>query len=134
MGKIDRRIFRYIEYELYNYDATKKEYARCREQLLEGTPLTDDIRVQNGLSDLTATKVLRLTSAYLAHAERIIAAIEDALKVLSDQHRGVFKLKYHEGATWMEIVSELYISERQYFKLRREIVVLVGQKLGHVVI
>ena len=33
--RIDKSIFRYIEHELYNYDETKKELQRYREEILE---------------------------------------------------------------------------------------------------
>jgi hypothetical protein len=35
--RIERRVFRYVEYELYNYDNTKKELQRYREAILVGT-------------------------------------------------------------------------------------------------
>ena len=129
--RIERRVFRYVEYELYNYDITKKELERCREEILESSPSPPEIKVQSGRGDPTAKKVEKLlTSTYIARAEQTINAIERSLNMLTDLHRMLFKLKYQDCLPWQEVTIELEISERTYFRIRRELVVMVAQQLG----
>ena len=129
--RIERRVFRYVEYELYNYDNTKKELERCREEILESSPSPPEIKVQSGLGDPTAKKVEKiLTTTYIARAEQTIKAIEKSLDMLTDLHRMLFKLKYQDCLPWQEVTIELEISERTYFRIRRELVVMVAQQLG----
>lgn len=128
--KIDKSVFRYIEHELYNYDETKRELARYREDILEGTHFPE-VSVRSDPGDSTASKVIKLTSsAFVIHAEKVIGAIEKGLGVLADRHRELFKHKYQRGLPWQEVVLEMDISDRTYFRLRRELVMTVGQQLG----
>ena len=129
--RIERRVFRYVEYELYNYDNTKKELERCREEILESSPSPPEIKVQSGLGDPTAKKVEKiLTTTYIARAEQTVNAIEKSLNMLTDLHRMLFKFKYQDCLPWQEVTIELEISERTYFRIRRELVVMVAQQLG----
>jgi RinA family phage transcriptional activator len=128
--KIDRRVFKYIEYELYNYEQTKRDLALYKEQVLEGTS-KPEVAVQSGLSDPTASKAIKLmSSAFVMHAERVINAIDKSLAMLGEQYKRLFELKYIKCMPWQRIIYEMYISEGTYYRLRREIVTTVGQKLG----
>lgn len=129
--RIERRVFRYVEYELYNYDNTKKELQRYREAILEGSPGQQEIKVQTGTGDPTAKKAIQLvSSAFIARAEQTIQAIEKSLAMLSEGHRKLFKLKYQECLPWQEVAIELEVSDRTYFRMRRELVTTVAQQLG----
>ena len=128
--RINKSIFRYIEHELYNYEQTKKDLQLYREQVLEGTA-SHEVSVQNGPGDVTANKVIKLTSsAFVVRAERVINAIEKSLDILGDRHKELFKLKYQKGVTWPNITLDMGISDRTYYRLRRELVITVGQYLG----
>lgn len=131
--RIERRVFKYVEYELYNYDNTKREIEFYREKIIEGTPNREiGMNVQSGTAgDPTARKALTLAgSAFLAHAERVISSIDKALSMLSEKHRELFKLKYQECLSWQEVALELGVSDRTYFRMRRELVAAVAQQLG----
>ncbi len=128
--RINKSVFRYIEHELYNYEQTKRDLQLYREQVLEGTSIPE-VSVQSGLGDVTQNKAVKLaSSAFVVQAERIIDAVDKSLAMLGEQHRTLFKYKYYDCMPWQEIAVEMGISDRQYFKLRREIVIAVGQKLG----
>ncbi len=128
--RINKSIFRYIEHELYNYEQTKKDLVLYREQVLEGTP-KPEVSAQSGLSDTTANKAIKLTtSTFVMQAERIINAVDKSLAILGKKHKILFKLKYTDCIPWQEIILEMNISDRSYFRLRREIVATVGQQLG----
>ena len=128
--RIHKSIFRYIEHELYNYEQTKKDLQLYREQVLEGT-VSPEVSVQNSPGDVTANKVIKLTSsAFVVQAERVIQAIDKALSILGDKHNELFKLKYQMGVSWPQITIDMGISDRTYYRLRRELVITVGQHLG----
>lgn len=130
--KIERRVFKYVEYELYNYDNTKKELERYREMILESSPAPVEVKTQGGqITSQTESKALKLiTSSFIAHAERVINAIDKSLAMLTEDHRKLFHLKYQECLPWQEIVIEMSISDRTYFRMRRELVITVAKQLG----
>lgn len=128
--RINKSIFRYIEHELYNYEQTKKDLALYREKILEGTP-KPEVSAQSGPSDVTQNKAIKLTSsAFVVQAERIVDAVEKSLTILGDRHKELFRLKYQMGVSWPNITIDMGISDRTYYRLRRELVVTVGQQLG----
>ena len=128
--RINKSIFRYIEHELYNYEQTKKDLQLYREQVLEGTP-RPDVSSQTGPSDITQSKAVKLTSsAFVIQSERILNAIDKSLTILGDRHKELFKLKYQLGVSWPNITIDMGISDRTYYRLRRELVITVGQHLG----
>ncbi|MCM8900599.1 hypothetical protein KVG29_05070 [Caldicoprobacter algeriensis] len=129
--RIAQRVFRYVEHELYNYDNTKQMLEQYKESILESSPGLQEVAVQSGPGDPTAKKALQLvSSAFIAHAEQTIQAIERSLAMLTEDHRKLFKLKYQDCLPWQEVMIELGVSERTYFRMRRELVITVAQQLG----
>lgn len=128
--RINKPIFKYIEHELYSYDEIKKELARYRETIIEGTPYLE-VSGGNGPGDPTSSKVMRLTStSFVIQSERVINAVDKSLAILGEKHRELFSWKYQKGLPWQEVALEMGISDRTYFRLRRELVITVGQHLG----
>ncbi len=128
--EITRSVFRYIEHELYNYEQTRKELEFYREQVLEGTKVPE-VSVQKAPSDTTASKAMQLTSsAFVAQAERVVRAVDRALEMLTTSHRELFNLKYKDCEQWPDITIYMGISDRTYYRMRRELVITVGQQLG----
>lgn len=130
--RIERRVFKYVEYELYNYDNTKKELERYRKMILESSPAPAEVKTQGGqITSQTESKALKLiTSSFIVHAERVISAIDKSLAMLTEDHRKLFQLKYQECLPWQEIIVEMNISDRTYFRMRRELVATVARQLG----
>lgn len=128
--KINKTLFRYIEHELFNYEYTKKELEDYKESILEETNIVD-VPNKSSISDTTASKAIKLTtSTRITNAERIINAIEKSLSILGEKYQKLFNLKYTECLSLKEIYLEMNISERSYYRLRRELVIMVGQQLG----
>lgn len=128
--RVDKSVFKYIEYELYAYEQTKKEVESYKEYIIEGTP-TMDVRGGSGISDSTASKSIKLlSSAFLLKTERTIKAIDKSLEMLGEKHKKLFELKYLDCLPWREVYLEMNISDRTYFRLRRELVIIVGMQLG----
>jgi len=128
--RINKSVFRYIEHEMYCYKETKRELQMCREDIIDGTN-KPDAGGRSGISDPTGQKSVKLTSStFMAKAERTLNAIDNSLEILGDKHRELFNLRYLEVRPWREVYLEMNISDRSYFRLRRELVISVGLNLG----
>ncbi len=129
--KLSRAVFRYIEHELYNYDTTLTEIENIRVDIIEAPPLRETIPSSGYISDPTARKGTQLvTNTALVRMTRTVAAIDKALQRLNDDHRAIFELKYRQGLKWQQVCQELPVAERTYFRLRRELVLMVACELG----
>lgn len=128
--RISKRIFNYIEEEMYGYDDIKRELELYKEEVLHGTS-RPEVSVRAGNGDITASKAIKMTSSkYVIHCERVIRAVDKSLARLTDEHRELFRLKYQKGYHWKEVAVDMSISDRKYFRLRRELVTMVGKELG----
>lgn len=128
--RINKAVFRYIEFELYNYEQTKKDLELEKEQIIESSP-PKEVAVQNSIGDTTASKAIKLTtSANIIKSERVIYSIDKAISILGGKHKRLFELKYIDGRPKKEVYLEMNISESHYFKIRRELVETTGLQLG----
>ena len=128
--KINNSIFKYVEHELYNYEQTKKDLGLYKESIIESTPKSE-VPVMSALSDTTASKVIKMTeSTFVLKLERVSKAIETGLSRLSNNHKKLFKLKYINCLPMKEIYLEMNISDRSYYRIRREVVIAVAQQMG----
>ncbi len=130
---VPRAVFRYIEHELYNYKETKKEIQELREDIQEGmsVPLKEAVPGRGYISDPTSRKAMKLlTSKALKKMVGNVTAIDRALNRLNDDHRQLFVLKYQHALHWKKVCSEMPVSDRTYFRLRRELVLMVAAEMG----
>lgn len=128
--RIEKSIFQHIEFELYNYQETKEKLEHYKEQVLHGTS-KPEIAVQAKLGDTTAHKAIKLSSSpYIQRCEEIINAIENSLSQLGEKHKKLFQHKYIEHREVDEIILLINVSRSTYFEYRKNIVMLVGQKIG----
>lgn len=129
--KLEKSVFRYIEHELYNYKYTLKTIEDLRENIIDAAPLRETVPSVGFISDPTARKVTKLvTNTALARMTRTVTAIERALDRLNQDHRAIFELKYCQSLPWKKVCDELPVSERTYFRLRRELVYMVALEMG----
>ena len=132
--KLNKSVFRYIEHELYNYEATKKEIAEIREDVINGVPAVSELctSIQSGrTSDTTGDKAEKLlTNSMLVRMCRTVDAIDRALRRLSENHRALFQLKYITAMPWESVCIEMPTSERSYFRTRKELVSMVALEMG----
>jgi DNA-directed RNA polymerase specialized sigma subunit len=128
--RINKAVFRYIEFELYNYEQTKKDLELERERILESSPC-QEVAVQSDIGDSTANKAIKLTtSASIIKDERVVNSIDKAISILGEKHAKLFKLKYIDDRPEKEVYLVMNISRGHYFKIRRELVETVGLQLG----
>ena len=125
-----------MEHELYNYEETKLEIGRLKEEIINTppTPIHERTGAQKtGVSDPTNRKTEKILScATIAHMEKTIRVIERALMQLDEIHNEIFELKYRKGRSWQMVIIDMSISQSQYFKKRRELVILVARGLGYI--
>ena len=129
---MNKAIFRYIEHELYHYEVTKQAIEDMREDIISEVPqMSGDVVSSFTISDTTQKKATRLiTNAALLRMSKTTESIDRALDKLEDVHRQLFYLKYQERKKWREVCEELPTSERTYFRVRRELVLMVALELG----
>ena len=129
--KLPRAVFRYIEHELYNYDNTLNEIQRMRDEIIDAPPLRETIPDAGYISDPTAKKATKLvTNTALVRMTRTVAAIDKALSRLPENRRALFNMKYRQDLPWQQVCVEMSVSERSYFRMRRELVEMVALELG----
>ena len=128
--RINKAVFRYIEFELYNYEQTKKDLELERERILESSPC-QEVAVQSDLGDATANKAIKLTtSANIIKNERVINSIDKAISILGDKYKKIFELKYIDDRPPKEVWLMMGVSAETYYRYRRELITMVGQVLG----
>ncbi|WP_353096207.1 DUF1492 domain-containing protein [Tissierella praeacuta] len=126
--------FKLIELELYCYHENKRELELLRESIVEDT-VYQEVSVQSGsTSDITANKAIKLVSSKeILELERRIRGIEEALNIikLDEEKYRLLKMKYFERKyTDRWIWRELNISDRTFYRWRREIIEVAGSRLG----
>jgi RinA family phage transcriptional activator len=138
----DRRIrqanLRVIEAEIRNYHQTVRDLRELEEAVAlpgaVGDPAEHVVRTQPG--DPTPARAHRMmTSTQLLEIRRRVEAIEYMLRVVKASPEParykLIELAYWDGRyTVMGICDRLKISERTYYRWRREILGLVAEKLG----
>jgi RinA family phage transcriptional activator len=129
--RLSKAVFRYIEHELYNLEATKKEIAELKEDIINETVISD-VRVSGGeLSDTTCKRAMKLmTSKVLARMTKTVSTLERTLAKLSGEHRMIYELKYCQGKDWEIVCETIPISRTTYFRMRQEMIILAAQELG----
>ena len=130
--KINRAIFCYIEYELYHYRKSRKMIAEIRDDIINSSSAgKKEIQSDCGLADSTAAKASKLISSpALMKLEKNVGAIDDGIARLSDVHKQLFELKYIQNKEFDYICDMIPISRRSYFRLRKDIVAMVGWYMG----
>lgn len=133
-NRIEKSNFKLIESELYCYNETKKELEQLEEEIIEGSAF-QEVCVQSGTTgDTTANKAVKLISSKaIIECERRIKAIDKTLLILQQNETKLrlLQMKYFERRyTDIGIQNELHISDRTFYRWRKEIIKLVGNYLG----
>ena len=132
---IKRANFKMIEAELYCYHESKKQLELLREEIIESTP-SQEISVKSSPGDPTQTKAIKLVNnREIIEMERRLKAIDKAIEILKTNNESrkyeLLKMKYFERRyTDVGICMELGISERTFYRWRREVIELIANFLG----
>lgn len=116
---------------MYCYDEIKKELELYKEQIIEGES-KPEVSVNGGcMGNKTESRAIKLVSSkFIMQTEKVIQAIDKSLGILGDTYKELFEYKYRKGLAWQEVMAEMCIAERTYFRMRRNLVTMVGQQLG----
>lgn len=131
---MDRVVFKYVERELFHYDHTLQDILALRQSIMASapSPSREVIPGTGYTSDPTARQAIRLAeSKELRRKVETIEAIKGAINLLSAEHQMIFQMRYREKKPWQEVREKLAVSERTYFRMRRELVLAVGAEMGH---
>ena len=83
-----------IEFELYQFENSKKIYKEMENDIIEGGTVAPEIR-GTGTSDPTQAKAMKLLSnPHMVEMKRRIDAIESVIKTLPDNKYQLLKEKY----------------------------------------
>ena len=131
--KIDRAVYKYIEYELHHYEQYKEEIRAEREAILEASPSpADGMPRGNGTGNPTENKGMRLVeSTAMLSMQKIIRAADNAIRQLNPIHEQIFKMYFVQGRKdRYKMCDELHISIETFKRYKRAIICRVGQELG----
>lgn len=131
--RLDSRVYRYIEYELYHYEQYKRDIKRERERILEGSPPPPDGMPKGGKEGKpTEEKAVRLSSsASIAAMERVVEAVDMALRILPETGAALFRLWYVKGRKdRYAVCDQLHISEATFTRYKRQLIETVAKELG----
>ena len=124
---------RYIELEISRYDLYRREIAAERNRILDSSPHPGNSpsRQAGGNSPTEAKAIRLISSPAILRMERSVSAVDLALCRLGTIHRSIFELYFRAGRRdRYAICDELHISERTFWRCRRQIIEAVGLELG----
>ncbi|MFT9498264.1 hypothetical protein [Anaerosolibacter sp.] len=130
--RIPREIYNYINFELLHYEEYKKQLEFERERILESSPAIDGQPRGTEISNSAQQKAIKLTdSMTIMYLERTIRSIDKALISLTNTHKELFDKWYIKGRKDLySMCDELGISDRTFYRYRKEIIMLTGKELG----
>jgi RinA family phage transcriptional activator len=131
---LHKGIIKYIEYELYNYEKTKKEMAELEDDVIfAARPAFDETVTTNRhrISKPTEEKAIRLvSSAYFQRCRKVISAIDKALETGGPEFKALFEHHFIKHKSWQTSELDLFISQSTYFRRQRQLYTLVALQLG----
>lgn len=130
--RITRKVFQYIEKEMYAYHATKRHLKQLHDDILHSTPPQFEIR-STAVSDPTFYIVCMLTTHKLKlRMEEIIFVIDLALVCRDNAIRDAIEDKYWERprTNWEIISFEHNVDRKTLYRWRKEFITDVATKLG----
>lgn len=135
-AKIRRVNFKLIETELYCYHASREEFNKLRQEIMEiqGSS-SGSCRTIGSISDPTALKVSALNSAFMLEVESRLKAIEHVLLILGhadDPGKAeLVRLRYFEKVlTDKGIQLQLNISQSTFTRWNKEVIRMIADRLG----
>ena len=139
MTRRDRHIrnasLRLIEAEIRNYHQTVRDLRELEESIADPGTREEPV-VNSGPGDPTPARAIRMmTSTQLMEIRRRVSAIEHMLEILKASPEPgryeLIRLAYWDGRyTVKGICDQLSISERTYYRWRREALQVVAERLG----
>lgn len=134
--KLTRQEFNFVERKLYDYPANKqiiRDYEAQREAILHRSKDNDGQPRGSGIGKPTETTAIQLSLL----EQRVkcesfwIRAIEDTLKLLSDEGKMLVQLKYFEGYLTNDgIMFKMGIDRNRFYRMRAEIITKFAKRMA----
>lgn len=130
--KIDKNVYRYIEFELYNYEQYKKEIEIERNCIIESSPCLDGQPRGYAVGSPTESKCIKLlTSKALRSMQNVVTAVENMKKRLTETHYKLFLACYvQKRRDRYSLCDELGIAEATFTRYKHQVVEFIGLELG----
>ncbi len=137
MTALPTHIRRFCKDILRQYPLMKRELAQLEEErraIAETVPVAtwqEPVRVK-AVGDRTATQAFRL----LRLEERwrqvrfYVQAVEDLLAYIGEEKRKLVELHFFDGLPPWRVAQELGISESNFYRYEKEVLVLLAHRLG----
>lgn len=128
MSILDKKIYKKVEYYLYNYYKLKKELANKQSDIIDGrTPI--EINSGKGTShhsDLTASKAIKLCDDNITTLEKWINIIEKTINHFKDtEYYRLLTMKYFDKRSNGYILYDISVQKSTFFCWRKDIVMYV---------
>ena len=130
--KIDKKVYKYIDYELQHYEENKRKLQELKDEILNGSPAPADGQPRgNTTGNPTEQKALKLISSVaIIKIENTIKGIDRVYNNLNDDYQRFFEWNYIKNAGIVRTCQETNIAEKTYYRWRDNIVYSVGMELG----
>lgn len=128
--------FKFVEHKLYTYPVNQqvvKELDFERESIIDSSPQLSEVTSHNiSKSSQTERKALRrVLLEEKAQREIVwIRAIDDVMKVLSDDDKCLVERKYWKQMTNSEVAASLCISESSFKRRRQRVIWMMANRFG----
>lgn len=134
MRKLNKNIYNYIEYELFNYNSSKENLEILK---LDSIYASADIDINSGIrskykkSNRVESSVISiLSNKQISRLSSTIGAINNALKMLDKVHYDFFRSYYIMRYGKLKICDQLGLSERSFYNYKNRIVWAVATEMG----
>ena len=131
---LDKNVYRYVEYELFNYKYSKKELADEEIEAIYGIVEGDinaGIRGKNKKSSRTENSAIDILSTKrIVKLTKIIEDIDNAMNKLDKVYNKFFELYYKNRKGMVETCHKVPISERSFYNYKNKIVWAVAKEMG----
>lgn len=131
---LDKNVYRYVEYELFNYTNSKEELADEEIDAIYGIVEGDinaGIRGKNKKSNRTENSAIKiLSSKRTVKLTKTIQDIDNAMDKLDKVYNKFFELYYKKRKGMVETCNKVPISERSFYNYKNKIVWAVAKEMG----
>lgn len=129
--RLSKNTYRYVEGEIRNFKATKRELERLKDDIINASPVANEVR-GSGIDDSTANKAIKISlNNKIAEMERKVKAIEKIYSGLSKDKRIVMENIWTRKYTNIGLADIIGVNERTIKRWKQNIVYSVAVELKY---
>lgn len=131
--KLEKEVYKYIDYELHHYEENKKKLEEIRNDIIESSPMPQDGQPSGKgfTGNPTEKKAIKLiTSVAIMKLEDNVIAIDNVYHKLTEDYKRFFDLNYKNKVGIVRTCIEASISEKTYYRWRDSIIEMVANEMG----